>query len=60
MKKILLVDDDIMNCVLAKHALMHEYEVVATYSAKEALAYLAKELPDLILMDIEMPEMDGI
>lgn len=59
MKKILLVDDDNMNCILAKHALVQEYQVVITHSGKEALAYLEQEMPDLILMDIEMPEMDG-
>lgn len=59
MKKILLVDDDYMNCILAEHSLVQEYKVDVTYSGKEALAYLEKETPDLILMDIEMPEMDG-
>ncbi len=59
MKKILIVDDDNMNCILAKHALMQEYELAMAYSGTEALEYLEEELPDLILMDIEMPEMDG-
>lgn len=59
MKKILLVDDDNMNCILAKHALLKEYQVVVTNSGKEAMEYLETEIPDLILMDIEMPEMDG-
>lgn len=59
MKKILIVDDDKMNCILAKHALIQEYELAMAYSGTEALDYLEGELPDLILMDIEMPEMDG-
>lgn len=59
MKRILLVDDDYMNCVLAEHALAQDYQVDVRHSGKEALAYLEKESPDLILMDIEMPEMDG-
>lgn len=59
MKKILLVDDDNMNCILAKHALVQEYEVVIKHSGAEALAYLETNMPDLILMDIEMPEMNG-
>lgn len=59
MKKILLVDDDHMNCILAKHALGQEYQVVVMHSGREALEYLEGERPDLILMDIEMPEMDG-
>ena len=59
MKKILIVDDDSINCMLAKHALASDYEAVTVNSGKEALLWLEKELPDLILMDIEMPEMDG-
>lgn len=59
MKKILLVDDDFMNCILAQHSLDQEYQVETRYSGKEALEYLEKECPDLILMDIEMPEMNG-
>ncbi|MBP3350875.1 MAG: diguanylate cyclase [Lachnospiraceae bacterium] len=59
MKSILLVDDDYMNCILAEHALKQEYQIVVRYSGKEALEYLEKETPDLILMDIEMPGMNG-
>ena len=59
MKKILIVDDDSINCLLAKHALSGEYHTESVNSGKEALALLEHEIPDLILMDIEMPEMDG-
>lgn len=59
MKTILVVDDDSMNCVLAKHALAEKYRVITANSGREALACLETEIPDLILMDIEMPEMDG-
>ncbi len=59
MKRILIVDDDNMNCVMAKHALSGSYEVFAVNSGREALDYLEKEEVDLILMDIEMPEMSG-
>lgn len=60
MKRILVVDDDAMNCVIAKHALGTNYEVETVNSGKEALEYLEKEGVDLILMDKEMPEMSGI
>ena len=59
LKKILIVDDDVINCMLAKHALINDYDVITVNSGSEALALLIKESPDLILMDIEMPEMDG-
>lgn len=59
MKRLLLVDDDIMNCVMAKHALSQNYEVFTANSGTEALDFLNSSPVDLILMDIEMPEMNG-
>lgn len=59
MKHILVVDDDSMNCVLAKRALSDPYRVTTASSGKEALERLEEEVPDLILMDIEMPQMSG-
>ena len=59
MKHILVVDDDMMNLVLVKHALSENYDVVSTSSGEDALAYLEKELPDILLLDVEMPGMDG-
>ncbi len=60
MKHILVVDDSNMNCIIAIHALGQQYRVTTLHSGKEALEYLETEIPDLILMDIEMPEMDGM
>lgn len=60
MKHILVVDDDSMNCILAKRALEKQYQVTTVSSGTEAIAFLEKELPDLILMDIEMPRMSGM
>lgn len=59
MKRILVVDDNKMNCVTVRHALGKEYEVITVNSGKEALIFLEKEAVDLILLDIEMPEMSG-
>lgn len=59
MKTILVVDDDMMNQVLVKHALSEFYEVVAVSSGEEALAEMEKRTPDLVLLDIEMPGMGG-
>lgn len=59
MKRILVVDDNKMNCVTVRHALGQDYEVIAVNSGKEALSFLEKETIDLILLDIEMPEMSG-
>ena len=56
---ILLVDDDKSNLVVAQKLLADEYRVAAVNSGEMALRFLEKNIPDLILLDILMPEMDG-
>jgi putative two-component system response regulator len=58
--KILIVDDDARNLALMKSMLKSEYETVwAVQSGMAALEKVAEELPDIILLDIMMPEMNG-
>lgn len=59
MKHILIVDDNKMNLVSAKNALAEDYKVTAVTSGMQALKFLENNQPDLILLDINMPEMDG-
>lgn len=59
-KRILIVDDDTMNLARTRIILSKEYEVLLVESGQEALDLLAKEQIDLVLLDIEMPQMDGI
>ncbi|MBI5244476.1 MAG: response regulator [Elusimicrobia bacterium] len=60
-KKILAVDDDAGICELFEKGLPPlGYEVVCAASGKQAKTFLEKETPDLILMDIMMPDIDGI
>lgn len=59
MKHILVVDDSNMYCMIAKNALEGSYSVSLAHSGQEALEFLKKAIPDLILMDIEMPGMNG-
>ena len=59
MKKILVVDDDIVSLKSIKSMLSGDYKVIAVNSAEDALEYLKGEIPDLILLDIMMPEIDG-
>ncbi len=59
MKRILVVDDNKFNCVIVKQALRTMYEVFVANSGNDALAFLQENKVDLVLMDIEMPEMDG-
>lgn len=58
-KTILIVDDDRMNLVMAQKFLLEEYKVVGVNSGKQAFKYLEKYTPDLILLDIFMPEIGG-
>ena len=59
MKHILIVDDNKTNLVLAKQELSEEYQVTPVISGMQALQFLEKKHTDLILLDINMPEMDG-
>jgi CheY-like chemotaxis protein len=56
---ILVVDDDTSNLALAQKILGKEYRIAAANSGAVALKYLENNSPDLILLDINMPEMDG-
>lgn len=59
MKHILIVDDNKTNLVSAKNAISDIYKITAVTSGAQALKFLEKNKPDLILLDINMPEMDG-
>ena len=56
---ILLVDDDPGNLKRAQTILGEEFRISATTSGKMALSLLSKVTPDLILLDVNMPEMNG-
>jgi len=59
-KKILVVDDEIDIVGWLKHFLTHSgYEVMEAYDGVQALEAVAADTPDLILMDLKMPRMDG-
>lgn len=59
-KKILVVDDEKeIRELISERLLRNNYEVLTAASGKEALEICGLQQPDLILMDIVMPEMDG-
>jgi len=58
-KIIYLVDDNITNLTLGKNALIEHYKIFTMSSAAALLKFLEKNIPDLILLDVEMPEMNG-
>lgn len=59
--KILLVDDEPDILEIVGYNLSQEgYQIVTAVNGKEAIAKAKKELPQLIIMDVMMPEMDGM
>jgi len=58
-KTIFLVDDNLTNLTVGKAALAEHYNVFTLNSGEKLLKMLDKNIPDLILLDIEMPEMNG-
>jgi len=61
MTTILLVEDDKNQRLLYEQELKHDgYEVVTASDGKEAIEKVQEQLPDIVIMDINMPKMDGI
>jgi len=58
-KHILVVDDNASSRELVKFALEPTYAVEEASDGRDAISQIRQTLPDLILMDIQMPEMDG-
>jgi len=59
LKTIFIVDDSDTNLSMAETALEDQYRLMTMPSAMKMFALLEKVIPDLILLDIEMPSMDG-
>lgn len=60
-KKVLVVEDNPMNMILIKEILaVNGFEVIEAYNGHDAIKRVSEEMPDLILMDLNLPEMDGI
>ncbi|MBI5587699.1 MAG: response regulator [Deltaproteobacteria bacterium] len=59
--KVLLVEDNQMNKILVREILtLNGYDIVEAGSGTEALKVLTTQKPDLILMDLHLPGMDGV
>ena len=54
-----MIDDNDTNLSMAKNVLKDKYRVMTMQSAAKMFSLMEKVFPDLILLDIEMPEMDG-
>ncbi len=59
-KTVLVVDDESIIIEIAKRKLEEfGFEVMTAHDGQEALACLKKKVPHLIILDVQMPEMDG-
>lgn len=60
-KKILVVEDNVMNKILVREILaLRGYEVIEAGSGMEALRAMEEHAPDMVLMDLHLPDMDGL
>lgn len=60
-QKILIVDDEVDVCKTISRFLQQKgYVPIVANNGKDALSKLASEKPELILLDIRMPDMDGV
>ena len=60
-KKILIVEDNELNMKLFRDLLeVHGFDTIQTRDGREALALAREHRPDLILMDIQLPEVSGL
>lgn len=57
---ILVVDDNLDIRELVKNGLLKQYNIIQAENGKEALSIALKEIPDLVISDVLMPEMDGV
>ena len=58
-KKILIIDDEKMNIIALAYFLKHKYEIIIASDGKTGIEAAEKNQPDVILLDIVMPEMSG-
>lgn len=59
-RKVLIIDDEPDNRELIDHILSDKFRVLSAQDGEEGLRVARSELPDLILLDITMPKLDGI
>ena len=58
--RLLIVDDEPINIDILSSILSEDYELRAATNGTQAIAVAKKQLPDLILLDMVLPDMDGV
>ena len=59
MKILLLEDDLILNEILEEHLIKQKYQITTTFSSNEAIKELYSETFDLLLLDVNVPDLNG-
>lgn len=59
MKILLLEDDLILNEILEEHLINKNFQVITTFSSNEAIKYLYSQTFDLLLLDVNVPDLNG-
>ena len=57
--RILLVDDDLINIQFMTSSLKDEYDILTAQNGHDAISQVKEHDPDLILLDVMMPDMNG-
>ncbi|MGZ3559125.1 MAG: response regulator [Thermodesulfobacteriota bacterium] len=60
MRSVLIVDDEIPVRECVKMILKNDYEVFLAKNAEEALSQIKEHSPDVILLDVSLPDLDGL
>ena len=59
-RRVLIVDDELINLKILANILEDEYTISVATNGKQALEVARENKPDMILLDVVMPEMHGI
>ncbi|NVO66562.1 response regulator [Methanofollis tationis] len=61
MTRVLIIDDSsFQRKIISSILTAEDYEIISAQNGQEGLKYLAGDLPDLMVLDLLMPQMDGI
>lgn len=58
--RVLIVEDNLDSMITLQAIIGDNYEILEAVDGEQALSIIAKEIPDLVLLDISLPKMDGI